>query len=71
MHHTFHSRSKQFEIRYQSIQDVMENKYFVVEMIHTNDNISDRIAKLLSREKFEFCRRQMNLDKLTKLKLIK
>jgi hypothetical protein len=71
MHHTFHSRSKQFEIRYQWIQDVMENKYFVVEMIHTNDNISNRIAKLLPREKFEFCRRQMNLDKLTKLKLIK
>jgi len=35
----------------------MENKYFVVKMIHTNDNISDRIAKFLLREKFEFCRK--------------
>jgi hypothetical protein len=49
----------------------MKMKSFIVEKIHTNDNVSDIMAKLLLKERFEFYRRQVDLVKPTKLKLTK
>jgi hypothetical protein len=67
-HPTFHSRSKHIEVRYQWIRDAMEMKSFVVEKIHTDDNVSDMMTKPLPREKFEFCRREAGLSEPPKLK---
>ena len=64
----FHSRSKHIEVRYQWIRDVMEMKSFVVEKIHTDDNVSDMMTKPLQREKFEFCKRKAGLLEPPKLK---
>jgi hypothetical protein len=44
----------------------MEMKFFIVEKIHTDNSVSDMMAKLSPKEKFEFCRRQMGLVKPSK-----
>jgi len=68
-HPTFHSRSKHIEVRYQWIRDAMEMKSFVVEKIHTDNNMLDMMTKPLLREKFEFCRKEAGLSESSKLKL--
>jgi len=68
-HHTFHSRSKHIEVKYQWIQDAIKMKSFVVKKIYINDNMSNMMTKSLPKKKFEFCRRQTGLVEPTKLKL--
>jgi len=68
-HPTFHSRSKHIEVRYQWIRDAMEMKSFVVEKIHTDNNMSDMMTKPLPREKFKFFIREADLSEPPKLKL--
>ena len=53
---SFHSKSKHIEVRYHWIRDVLDDKMLELEKIHTDDNGSDMMTKVLSRNKFEFCR---------------
>jgi len=54
---TFHSRSKHIEIRYHWIRDVLEEKVVELVKVHTDDNGSDMMTKVLGKEKYEYCRR--------------
>jgi hypothetical protein len=47
----------------------MEMKSFVVEKIHTDNNMSDMMTKPLPREKFKFFIREADLSEPPKLKL--
>jgi hypothetical protein len=51
----FHSRSKHIELRYHWIRDVLENKELVLEKIHTSENGSDMLTKLIPSLKLEAC----------------
>jgi hypothetical protein len=42
----------------------MEIKYFIVEKIHINNNVSDMMIQPLSREKFKSYKRQTSLMNL-------
>ena len=53
---SFHSKSKHIEIRYHWIRDIMDEKLVELEKIHTDDNGSNMLTKVLPRNKFEFCR---------------
>lgn len=52
----FHSRSKHIDVRYHWILDELYSKLTELEKIHTDDNSSDMLTKMLPRGKFEFCR---------------
>ncbi|GAA0147202.1 transmembrane signal receptor [Lithospermum erythrorhizon] len=53
----FHSRSKHIDVRYHWIRDALDSKLMELEKIHTYDNGSDMLMKVLSWGKFEFCAR--------------
>ena len=52
---TFHSRSKHIDVRYHSIQDVLDTKLLELAKVHTDDNGADMLTKALPRGKFEVC----------------
>ena len=52
---SFHSRSKRIDVRYHWIRDVLEMKLLQLEKIHTDENGSNMLMKILPREKFELC----------------
>ncbi|KAG8645907.1 hypothetical protein MANES_10G105950v8, partial [Manihot esculenta] len=53
---SFHSRSKHINVRYHWIRIVLETKQLLLENIHTEENSSDMLTKILLRKKFEYCR---------------
>jgi hypothetical protein len=58
---SFHSRSKHIDVRYHWIRDALDSKLMELEKIHTDDNGSDMLTKVLPRGKFEFCRIEAGL----------
>ena len=48
---TFHSRSKHIQVRYHWIRDVLEEKQLELQKVHTDDNISDMMTKILPKHK--------------------
>ena len=52
---TFHGLSKNIDVRYHWIQDVLDTKLLELEKIHINDNSSDMMTKTLPTGKFEDC----------------
>ena len=55
-HSTFHSKSKHISRKYHWIRMALEEKLFEVEKIHTDDNLSDMLTKVVIVDKHEFCR---------------
>ena len=53
---SFHSKSKHINVRYHWIRDVLNAKLLELKKIHTNDNGSDMMTKILPRRKLEYCR---------------
>ena len=54
---SFHSRSKNIEVRYHWIRDVLYSKKMQLEKVHTDDNGADMLTKVVTRKKLEVCRR--------------
>ena len=52
---TFHGRSKHIDVQYHWIRDVLDSKLLEFEKIHTDENGSDMLTKILPRGKFEAC----------------
>jgi len=52
---TFHSRSKNIDVRYHWIRDALEARLLELAKVHTNDNCVDMMTKTLLRNKFETC----------------
>ncbi|KAL9270074.1 Retrovirus-related Pol polyprotein from transposon TNT 1-94-like protein [Drosera capensis] len=48
---SFHSRTKHIGLRYHWIQDALEYKAFEIEKVHTNENGSDMMMKVLPKDK--------------------
>ena len=59
---TFHGRSKHIDVRYHWIRDVLDSKLLELEKIHTDDNGSDMLTKILPKGKFETCRLAAGLE---------
>lgn len=51
---SFHSRSKHIDVCYHLIRNALDSKLMELEKIHTDDNGSDMLTKVLPRGKFEF-----------------
>ena len=51
----YHSRSKHIEVRYHLLRRVVEQQSFELEKIHTEENPTDLLTKVVSREKLKLC----------------
>ena len=55
--YTFHSHSKHIDVRYHWIREVLEDKLLQFEKVHTDENWSDMMTKVLSIKKCEnYCK---------------
>ena len=52
---TLHSRSKHIDIRHHWIREVLEEKLLHLDKVHTDENWSDMMTKVLPIKKFEDC----------------
>lgn len=52
---TFHSRTKHIDTRYHWIREVLEEKQIHLDKVHTDDNWSDMMTKVIPTKKFEDC----------------
>ena len=51
----YYSRSKHIEVRYHLLRRVVEQQSFGLEKIHTEENPTDMLTKVVSREKLKLC----------------
>ena len=51
----YHSRSKHIDIRYHWIRDVIEEKHLLLDKVHTDENWSDMLTKVIPLKKFDEC----------------
>ena len=51
----FHKRTKHIDVRYHWIRDALEDKMLELDKVHTDDNGSDMLTKVLAREKLKIC----------------
>ena len=51
----FRKRTKHIDVRYHWIRDAIEDKMFELDKVHTNDNGSDMLTKVLASEKLKIC----------------
>lgn len=51
----FYKRKKHIDVWYHSIRDVLEDNFFEVAKVHTDDNGSDMLTKALGWEKLKIC----------------
>ncbi|KAM1307435.1 hypothetical protein ACFX2H_009687 [Malus domestica] len=59
---TYHSRTKHIDIRYHWIRDAIENKLLQLKQIHTDNNSSDMLTKVVTKSKLEFCIKVAGMD---------
>ena len=52
---TFHSRTKHIDTRYHWIRGVLEEKQIHLDKVHTDENWSDMMVKVVPTKKFEDC----------------
>ena len=52
---SFHNRSKHIKVKYHWICDAVNLKEFEFEKVHTNDNGSDMLTKVVTRDKLLVC----------------
>jgi transposase InsO family protein len=57
----YHSRTKHIQRRYHWLRERVEENEFVLTKIHTNENGSDMLTKVLSFEKIVVCRQRIGL----------
>ena len=51
----YYSRLKHIEVRYHLLRRVVEQQSFGLEKIHTEENPTDMLTKVVSREKLKLC----------------
>ena len=59
---TYHGRTKNITRRYHWIRDVLEDREFELEKIHTSRNPSDMLTKVVAREKHELCQDLIDME---------
>ena len=57
----YHSRTKHIQRRYHWLWERVEDKDFARTKIHTKENGSDMLTKVLTTEKLDVCQRQIGM----------
>ena len=57
----FHSRTKHIELRHHYIRDLVADEEIVLEYCNTDEQLADILTKALSKEKFCYFRRLLDI----------
>ena len=57
----FHTKTKNIEVKYHFIREMLEDKLMKLMKVHTDDNPIDLLTKALSPEQFAHCRALMGV----------
>lgn len=60
----YHGRTKHIDVRYYYIREQVENESFYVKMIHTSENPTDMLTKVVSKDKFKLCKELVGMSSL-------
>eukprot|EP00253_Pinus_taeda_P021843 PITA_21843 len=63
---TYHSKTKQIDVQYHFVRDIIEDKKVLVVKMDTLKNTADALTKSVSSEKFSWCRETMGIAGLDK-----
>ena len=58
---SYHSKTKHIQRRYHWLWERVEDKDFALTKIHTEENGSDMLTKVLLAEKLDVCRRRIRM----------
>ena len=61
---TYHAKEKHIDVKYHFVRDMVEDKKVLLEKVDTVKNVADSLTKLVSTEKFSWCRESMGIDAL-------
>jgi hypothetical protein len=53
--HVYHARTKHIDVRFHKIRKLVVTSELLLEKIHTSDNASDMLTKLITIDKFKHC----------------
>ena len=57
----FHAKTKQIEVKYHFLHQVLENRCLELVKVHTDHNPADFLTKSLPSDKFAHCRKLMGI----------
>ena len=60
----YHARTKHIDVRYHWIREKIEDGSMHVMKIHTSENPSDMLTKVISSDKFELCKELVGMNSL-------
>lgn len=58
---SFHSMSKHIDVRYHEVKDVPESKSLELAKIYIDQNVSDMISNVVTKDKYLFCRSRVGM----------
>jgi hypothetical protein len=61
---TYHSKTKHIDIQYHFVRDMVEEKKVLLMKVDTLKNVADSLTKVVSTEKFSWCRGSMGIAAL-------
>ena len=61
---TYHSKTKHIDIQYHFVRDMVEEKKVLLLKVDTLKSVADSLTKILSIEKFSWCRGSMGVAAL-------
>jgi hypothetical protein len=61
---TYHSKTKNIDVQYHFIRDMVERIKVLLEKVDTLENISDLLNKFVSAMKLSWCREEMGIVSL-------
>ena len=57
----YHARTKQIDVRYHFIREIIEDGGVIMQKIHTTDNPADMLTKVVTAVKFQHCLNLINI----------
>lgn len=57
----FHARTKHIDVRYHFVREILEEEEILLQKIHTTENPTDMLTKVVTRAKFEHCLDLVNI----------
>jgi hypothetical protein len=61
---TYHSKTKNIDIQYHFVRDVVEEKKVLLMKVDTLKNVADSLTKSMSTQKLSWCRGSMGITAL-------
>jgi hypothetical protein len=58
----YHARSKHIDVRFHKIRELVATAELLLKKIHTSENATDMLTKLVTADKFKHCLNLINVS---------